>query len=86
MMERTAVLAGRRKPFILPVPVLSPSLSSLWCGLVTDVDTNIARPLVEGLRNETICLNDDILELVPKERMSFDDAVRRALQGVPLRY
>jgi uncharacterized protein YbjT (DUF2867 family) len=86
MMERVAVLAGRRKPFILPVPVLSPELSSLWCGFVTDVDTNIARPLVEGLRNETICLNDDILRLVPKERMSFDDAVRRALQGVPLRY
>ncbi|MSO48181.1 MAG: NAD-dependent epimerase/dehydratase family protein [Thermoleophilia bacterium] len=86
MMERVAVLAGRRKPFIVPVPVLSPKLSSLWCGLVTAVDTNIARPLVEGLRNETICLNDEILQLVPKERMSFDDAVRRALQGVPLRY
>jgi len=38
------------------------------------------------LRNETICLNDDILRLVPKERMSFDNAVRRALQGVPQRY
>lgn len=86
MMERTAELAGRRKPLILPVPVLSPELSSLWCGLVTDVDTRIARPLVEGLRNETVCRNDDILELVPKERMSFDDAVRRALQGVPLPY
>lgn len=86
MMERTAVLAGRRKPVILPVPVLSPELSSLWCGFVTDVDTKIARPLVEGLRNETVCLNDDILRLVPKERMSFDDAVRRALVGVPARY
>ncbi len=86
MMERVAVLAGRRKPFIVPVPVLSPTLSSRWCGLVTAVDTNIARPLVEGLRNETICLNDDILRLVPKERMSFDNAVRRALQGVPQRY
>ena len=86
MMERTAVLAGRRKPVILPVPVLSPELSSLWCGFVTEVDTKIARPLVEGLRNETICLNDDILRLVPKERMSFDDAVRRALVGVPARY
>lgn len=86
MMERTAGLAGRRRPVILPVPVLSPELSSLWCGLVTDVDTKIARPLVEGLRNETVCLNDDILRLVPKERMSFDDAVRRALIGVPLRY
>lgn len=86
MMERTAVLAGRRKPVILPVPVLSPELSSLWCGLVTEVDSKIARPLVEGLRNETVCLNDDILRLVPKQRMSFDDAVRRALVGVPLRY
>jgi uncharacterized protein YbjT (DUF2867 family) len=86
MMERTAGLAGRRKPVILPVPVLSPQLSSLWCGLVTDVDTNIARPLVEGLRNETVCRNDDILTLVPKERLSFDEAVRRALEGVPLRY
>jgi uncharacterized protein YbjT (DUF2867 family) len=86
MMERTAVLAGRRKPVILPVPVLSPELSSLWCGFVTDVDTRIARPLVEGLRNETVCLNDDILRLVPKQRMSFDDAVRRALGGIPARY
>jgi uncharacterized protein YbjT (DUF2867 family) len=86
MMERTAGLAGRRKPVILPVPVLSPQLSSLWCGLITDVDTNIARPLVEGLRNETVCRNDDILTLVPKERLSFDEAVRRALEGVPLRY
>jgi hypothetical protein len=66
--------------------VLSPELSSLWCGFVTDVDTKIARPLVEGLRNETVCRNDDILRLVPKERMHFDDAVRRALVGVPLPY
>ena len=86
MMERAAVLAGRRRPLILPVPVLSPELSSLWCGLVTDVDTKIARPLVEGLRNETVCLNDDIRRLVPKPLMSFDDAVRRALAGVPLQY
>ena len=86
MMERAAVLAGRRRPLILPVPVLSPELSSLWCGLVTDVDTKIARPLVEGLRNETVCRNADIRELVPKPLMSFDDAVRRALAGVPLQY
>lgn len=86
MMERTAVLAGRRKPLILPTPVLSPSLSSLWCGFITDVDTNIARPLVDGLKNETVCRGSAILELVPFERMQFDDAVRRALVGVPLSY
>jgi len=86
MMERTAVLAGRRKPIILPTPVLSPSISSLWCGLITDVDTNIARPLVDGLRNETICRGSAIMELVPFERMHFDAAVERALVGVPLTY
>ena len=44
------------------------------------------RSLVEGLRNETVCRDDAIRELVPKPLMSFDDAVRRALAGVPLQY
>ncbi len=80
------MLAGRRKPIILPTTVLSPSISSLWCGLVMDVDTNIARPLVDGLRNETTCRGSAITDLVPFERCQFDVAVRRALVGVPLQY
>ncbi len=80
------MLAGRRKPIILPTTVLSPSISSLWCGLVMDVGTNIARPLVDGLRNETTCRGSAITELVPFSRMHFDAAVQRALVGVPLTY
>jgi hypothetical protein len=46
-------------------PVLSPSLSSLWVGLVTPVPSGLARPLVESLRNTVICHEHDLSELVP---------------------
>lgn len=72
-------------PVAVPTPVLSPSFSSLWCGLVTDIDTN-SSPLFDGLRNETICRGSAIIELVPFARMHFDAAVQRALVGVPLTY
>jgi uncharacterized protein YbjT (DUF2867 family) len=47
------VLGKRRRPQI-PVPLLTPRLSSLWIGLVTPVDAGVARPLVESLASETI--------------------------------
>ena len=77
---------GLRRPLIVPVPVLTPELSSRWCGLVTSVDQRVARPLVEGLRSETTCHDTAILDLVPLRRLSFDDAVRRALSDVPVPY
>jgi uncharacterized protein YbjT (DUF2867 family) len=78
MMERIAVLRGKR-PFILEVPVLTPYLSSLWLHVVTPVKAGIARPLIEGLRNETVTEDDRIRELVPVELTPFDTAVREAL-------
>jgi uncharacterized protein YbjT (DUF2867 family) len=78
MMERIAVLRGKR-PFIVEVPVLTPYLSSLWLHVVTPVKAGIARPLIEGLRNETVAHDDRIRELVPIELTSFDVAVREAL-------
>ena len=47
------VLGKRRRPQ-LPVPFLTPRLSSLWIGLVTPVDAGVARPLIESLASETI--------------------------------
>ena len=47
------VLGKPRRPQI-PVPLLSPRLSSLWIGLVTPVDAGVARPLIESLASETI--------------------------------
>lgn len=54
MMDEMARAMGRRPPPRLRVPLLSPSLSSHWIGLVTPVDAGVARPLVEGLSTETI--------------------------------
>jgi len=54
MMQLYARVAGLPKRLIVGVPVLSPRLSSRWIGLVTPLDTNVARPLVDSLRNEVI--------------------------------
>ena len=79
MMERIAVLRGKR-PFIVEVPVLTPYLSSLWLHIVTPVKAGIARPLIEGLRTETVAHDDRIRELVPVELTPFDVTVREALE------
>jgi uncharacterized protein YbjT (DUF2867 family) len=77
MMRRLGAMCGR-VPVILPVPVLSPSLSSLWCGLVTSVPPSIARPLIEGQRNETIVRDDTAAQLLPGVHpVGFDEAVTR---------
>ncbi len=78
MMERIGSLRGKR-PFIVEVPLLTPYLSSLWLHVVTPVKAGVARPLIEGLRNETVARDDRIRELVPLELTSFDDAAREAL-------
>ena len=80
MIERIARLRGRR-PLIVEVPILTPRLSSYWLHLVTPVKAAVARPLIEGLRTETVARDDALRELVPFERTGFDDAARAALAG-----
>jgi uncharacterized protein YbjT (DUF2867 family) len=79
MMQRVAAIRGRSLS-VLTVPVLTPRLSSLWCGLVTSVPTSIARPLIDGLVNETIVRDDTAARLFPDVHpIGFDEAVRAAL-------
>jgi uncharacterized protein YbjT (DUF2867 family) len=78
MMERIARLRGKR-PFILELPLLTPYLSSLWLHLVTPMNAGVTRPLIEGLRNETVVRDDRIRRLLPIELTSFDEAARLAL-------
>ena len=80
MIERIAALRGRR-PLIVEVPVLTPRLSSLWLHLVTPVKASLARPLIEGLRNETVARDDRLQPLVPFELTNFDKAARTAFTG-----
>ena len=68
-------------PVIIPVPVLSPRLSSYWLRLVTSVPTPIARALIEGLRQDVIADDAAIRELVPLHLMSFRQSVRSTLQA-----
>ncbi|GAC1326166.1 MAG: SDR family oxidoreductase [Mycobacteriales bacterium] len=85
MMQRYAAVAGLRARIIVPVPVLSPWLSSHWVNVVTPVPAAIAKPLVLSLRNEVICREHDIAALVPDPQdglIGFDDSVRLALQRV----
>ena len=82
LMKAFARAGGRRPPLVVPVPVLTPRLSSLWCGLVTAVPVAVARPLIDGLKNEVIVRDDVASTLFPDvDPMGFDEAVERALAG-----
>ncbi len=60
MMQRYAAVAGLRRRLIVPVPVLSPALSSHWVNIVMPVPGAIAKPLVRSLVNEVVCREHDI--------------------------
>jgi uncharacterized protein YbjT (DUF2867 family) len=78
MIERIARLRGKH-PLIVEVPFLTPRLSSYWLHLVTPVKAAVARPLIEGLRSETVVRENGIDQLVPLELTPFDEAARDAL-------
>jgi uncharacterized protein YbjT (DUF2867 family) len=83
MLDRMAeVLAVRRRPRI-PVPLITPWLSSLWIGLVTPVDAGVARPLIEGLATPTAVSDLSGMTLFDIEPISFDQALRRAVADDP---
>ncbi|MEX0592946.1 MAG: SDR family oxidoreductase [Nitriliruptoraceae bacterium] len=82
MMRRYARVAGLRPRLIVPVPVLTPRLSSLWVGLVTPLPAGLARPLVDSLVNEVVVRDDAITHLVPFAPLAFDEALHLALQRV----
>lgn len=79
MLDRMALAMGKRPRPQIPVPFITPWLSSLWLGLVTPVDTNVARPLVEGLRTATVVTDPSGAKPFGIVPISFDEALRRAL-------
>jgi uncharacterized protein YbjT (DUF2867 family) len=79
MMLGYARARGLRR-WLLSVPVLTPRLSSYWVHLVTPIPASIARPLIDGLRNEVIVRDETARELFPKiEPMDYPSAVSLAL-------
>jgi uncharacterized protein YbjT (DUF2867 family) len=79
MLTRLAEIQGRRL-LIVPVPLLTPQLSSRWLALVTDVDVQTGRSLIDSMTNEVVVKDDSIRRIVPLEPMSYDDAVLTALK------
>jgi uncharacterized protein YbjT (DUF2867 family) len=82
MMQRYARVAGLKRRIIIPVPVLTPRLSSHWINVVTPVPKAIAQPLIESLRNSVVARDDDIAALIPFDRIGFDEAVELALRRI----
>ena len=82
MLDRMAAVLGRRPRPRVPVPFITPWLSSLWIGLVTPVDAGVARPLVEGLAVPTVVSDDSGMRLFADVApMGLDDALRAAVKA-----
>ena len=79
MMATYAQQAGLKKRRLIPVPVLTPRLSSLWVGLVTPVPAQLARPLVDSLVNSVVVTDQRAELLFPFERIPLAEAIHRAI-------
>jgi uncharacterized protein YbjT (DUF2867 family) len=79
MLDAMADALGKRRRPRLPVPLLTPSLSSLWIGLITPVDAGVARPLVEGLATETVVTDPAGAQLFDVTPAPFAETLERAL-------
>lgn len=80
LMRVFGELVGR-KPVIVPVPLLSPTLSSYWLGLVTTVPTPVARALIGGLAHDIPANPEPLRALVPQELLSYREAIAAAFDA-----
>ncbi|MFY9976113.1 MAG: SDR family oxidoreductase [Chromatiaceae bacterium] len=81
MMRVLAEAAGRRPPWIIPIPVLTPRLSSYWLRLVTSVPTNVARALIEGLKHDFPADPEPLRGLIPQRLLGFRESVEAAFEA-----
>ena len=70
------------KRWIIPVPVLTPTLSALWIHLISPVPTSIALPLTEGLTSDAVCTENRIQSIIPQKLLSCREAIRLALDKI----
>jgi uncharacterized protein YbjT (DUF2867 family) len=79
LMQVMAKALGLPRRWIIPVPVLTPRLSSMWIHLVTPVSYRLARPLAEGLKNRVVCGDDRAVKLMPQQLLNVREAIDAAL-------
>lgn len=81
MMLGFARLRGLKR-YILTVPVLTPRLSSYWLHFITSTNFFIARRLVESMKNEVVCGENNIKELLPHQCLPYEEALRRTFDKI----
>ncbi|GCF13566.1 NADH-binding protein [Haloarcula mannanilytica] len=79
ILKRTGQVMGTGEPKIVPIPVLTPRLSAYWVGLLTDVPSSVARPLIHGLKTPVVADTEAAREQFAVDLTPFADAVRLAL-------
>ncbi len=84
LVQLYAELAGLPKRRIIPIPVLTPGLSALWIHLVTPIPAAIAQPLAEGLRNEAVCKDNSIRDIIPIRLHTCREAMTNSLDKLRL--
>jgi hypothetical protein len=80
IMSTYGELVGKH-PRIIPVPVLTPRLSSYWLRLVTTVPVNVARALIDGLSQDVVADDQRLAQLIPQELLGFRAAAAVALDA-----
>jgi uncharacterized protein YbjT (DUF2867 family) len=70
------------KRLIIPVPVLSPKLSSHWLYFVTSTSISLARSLVSSLKNEVVCKDNRIQHVVPAKLLSYEETLQIAFDRI----
>lgn len=85
IMREMASALRLRKRLVIPVPVLTPRLSSLWIHLVTPLNASIARPLAEGLKNRVVCRDAQAQELMPHASDRPPLTIRQAMDAALVR-
>jgi len=85
IMQEYARQCGLRR-WMIPVPVLTPRLSSLWLGLVTPIYARIGRKLVDSMRNPTLVQNPSALEVFAIRPRGLKEAIERALHNENLEF
>jgi len=83
-MMREYAAARKLRRFLIPVPVLTPRLSSYWVDLVTPIPASYSRPLIEGLRSEAIVHDQSARDVFKIDLIPYAEAVRRALERTRL--
>jgi len=78
LMTRVAHAMGRA-PRMVRVPLLTPTLSALWLGIVTRARLPVARELAEGLRSDIVPTEQSVWTALDGPKIPLDDAIARAL-------